>query len=44
MTHKKKKWFRFKPEGEENDVTIKAETYEKAKQRYNKLMPKKDRI
>ena len=44
MIKKKKKWFRFKPTGEKNNITIKAETYEKAKQRFNKLMPRKYRI
>ena len=44
MTHKKKKWFIFRPTGEKNKISIKAETYEKAKQRYNKLVPKRYRI
>ena len=44
MTYTKMQWFRSFPNGEKNNVTIKAETYEKAKQRFNKLMPKKYRI
>ena len=43
MTHKKKKWFPFYPT-EKDKINIKAETYEKAKQRFNKLVPKKYRI
>ena len=40
MTYKKLKWFSFDIPNDIHKVWVKAETYEKAKQRFNKNFPK----
>jgi hypothetical protein len=41
MTYKKLKWFWFNiPNEETHKIWIKAETFEKARQRFNKNFPK----